>query len=105
MKDAIGNPGLKPISSILRELFTAQAHEKLNYDSIKIIHSYYVSAINQKAIIKQYLPLSRAHIVEFLSEIVGQDTEALMEKREYLIEPDVKTSRRRGYSDDSQYAL
>ncbi len=70
MKDAIEIQDMKPISSILRELFTTQAHEKLNYDSVKIIHSYYISAINQKAIIKQYLPLSRADIVEFLSDIV-----------------------------------
>ena len=91
MKDAIEIQDMKPISSILRELFTAQSHEKLNYDSVKIIHSYYISAINQKAIIKQYLPLSRADIVEFLSEIVGQNTDNLTEKREYLIEPDAKT--------------
>lgn len=91
MKDAIEIRDVKPVSSMLREVFTKQVHEKLNYDAIKIVHSYYVSAINQKAIIKQFLPLDRADIMEFLSEIVGQDTSTLSEPQEYTIEPDTET--------------
>ncbi|MDD2891501.1 MAG: ATP synthase F1 subunit gamma [Candidatus Gracilibacteria bacterium] len=91
MKDAIEIQDVKPVSSILRELFTAQVHEKLNYDVIKIVHSYYISAINQKAIVKQFLPLSRADIVEFLSEVVGQKVETPEESVKYTVEPDTET--------------
>lgn len=91
MKDAIEIQDVKPVSSMLREFFTKQAYEKLNYDAIKIVHSYYISAINQKAIIKQFLPLNRADIVEFLSDIVGQDTSRLMETKTYTIEPNTET--------------
>ena len=92
IKDAIEIWGVKPISSMLRELFNKQSEkEKLNYDAIKIVHSYYISAINQKAIVKQFLPLSRADIVEFLTEVVGQSTDLPMESQKYTIEPDVET--------------
>lgn len=91
MKDAIEIRDVKPVSSMLRELFVKQAHERLNYDSVKIVHSYYISAINQKAIVKQFLPLDRTQIIEFLSEIVGQDTSTLVQSREYIIEPDAET--------------
>ncbi|NCP77342.1 F0F1 ATP synthase subunit gamma, partial [bacterium] len=91
MKDTIEIQDVKPVSSMLRELFTKQAFEKLNYDAIKVVHSYYISAINQKAIVKQFLPLSRADIVEFLNEVVGQDTSTLSEPQKYTIEPDTET--------------
>lgn len=91
MKDAIEIRDVKPVTSLLRNLFTEQAHEKLNYDAIKVIHSYYISAINQKAIVKQFLPLSRTDIMEFLSDIVGQDTSNLHEPQKYTIEPDTET--------------
>lgn len=91
MKEVIEVRDVKPMSSLLRELFTQQSHDKLNYDAVKIVHSYYISAINQKAIVKQFLPLSRTDIVEFLSEVVGQNTSDIMEPQEYTIEPDVET--------------
>lgn len=91
MKDAIEIQDVKPVSSMLRELFAAQTHEKLNYDAIKIVHSYYISAINQKAIVKQFLPLSRADIVEFLNEVVGQQIETPEESVKYTVEPDTET--------------
>jgi len=91
MKDTIEIQDVKPVSSMLRELFSKQAHEKLNYDAIKIVHSYYISAINQKAIVKQFLPLSRGDIVEFLTEIVGQDMPSSEESQKYTIEPDTET--------------
>jgi len=91
MKDTIEIRDVKPVSSMLRELFNKQAFEKLNYDAIKIVHSYYISAINQKAIIKQFLPLSRGDIVEFLTEIVGQDMSSSEESQKYTIEPDTET--------------
>lgn len=91
MKDAIEIGDVKPVCSMLRELFSKQTYEKLNYDTIKIVHSYYVSAINQKAIVKQFLPMDHTDIVEFLSDIVGQDTSALMEPQTYAIEPDIET--------------
>lgn len=91
MKDSIEIRDVKPVSAMLRELFSKQAHEKLGYDSVKIVHSYYISAINQKAIIKQFLPLSRADIVEFLSDVVGQDTSTLVESQKYTIEPNTET--------------
>jgi F-type H+-transporting ATPase subunit gamma len=77
---------------MLRELFIKQAFEKLNYDAIKMVHSYYISAINQKAVVKQFLPLSRTDIVEFLSEVVGQDTSNLIgQSQKYTIEPNTET--------------
>ncbi len=91
MKDAIEIRDVKPVTSLLRNLFTTQAHEKLHYDAIKIVHSYYISAINQKAIIKQFLPLSRTDIVEFLGDIVGQDISSIIKPQEYTIEPDIET--------------
>lgn len=91
MKDVIEISDVKPVSSMLRELFSKQVHEKLNYDAIKIVHSYYISAINQKAIVKQFLPLSRADIVEFLTEIVGQSMSIYEESQKYTIEPDTET--------------
>lgn len=91
MKDTIEIRDVKSISSMLRELFTKQAYEKLNYDAVKVVHSYYISAINQKAVVKQFLPLDRADIVAFLSEIVGQDTSDLITVEQYTIEPDTET--------------
>ena len=92
MKDTIEIKDVKPLSSVLRDFFAKQVYEKLNYDAIKIVHSYYISAINQKAIIKQFLPLNRADIMEFLSEIVGQDVSSLAtESNKYTIEPDTET--------------
>lgn len=91
MKDTIEIRDVKPVSFMLRELFMKQTYEKLNYDSVKIVHSYYISAINQKAIVKQFLPLNRADIIEFLSEVVGQDMDTLTEPKKYIIEPDVET--------------
>lgn len=91
MKDAIEIGDVKPISSMLRELFVKQSHEKLNYDAIKIVHSYYISAINQKAVVKQFLPLDRTDIVEFLTEIVGQEVKTVEESVKYNIEPDTET--------------
>ena len=66
MKDAIEVRDVKPVSAMLRDLFAAQSHEKLSYDAVKIVHSYYISAINQKAIIKPFLPLNRTDIMDFL---------------------------------------
>ncbi|MDD5198004.1 MAG: ATP synthase F1 subunit gamma [Candidatus Gracilibacteria bacterium] len=91
MKDTIEIGDVKPVSSMLRELFIKHGHEKLNYDAIKIVHSYYISAINQKAVTKQFLPLNRTDIVEFLSDIVGQDTSNLTGSEKYNIEPDTET--------------
>jgi len=91
MKDAIEIQDVKPINSLLRELFSKQAQEKQNYDAIKIVHSYYISAINQKAVTKQFLPLDRTDIVAFLSDIVGQEIKTMEESVKYNIEPDTET--------------
>ncbi|HBB27476.1 TPA: ATP synthase F1 subunit gamma [Candidatus Gracilibacteria bacterium] len=91
MKDAIEIGDVKPISSMLREFFMKQSHEKLNYDAVKIVHSYYISAINQKAVVKQFLPLDRTDIVEFLTEIAGQEVKTVEESVKYNIEPDTET--------------
>ncbi len=91
MKDAIEVRDVKPVSAMLRDLFAAQSHEKLSYDAVKIVHSYYISAINQKAIIKPFLPLNRTDIMDFLWDIVGQDTSTFVQSEKYTIEPDVET--------------
>lgn len=91
MKDTTELSDVKTIVRMILDLFERAEHKKLSYDRISIVHSYYISAINQKAIVKQFLPLDKADILAFLSEIAGQDVSALADDREYTVEPDEET--------------
>jgi len=87
MKDNIEVGDIRPISSMIRSLFAPQKKEVIDenedevilYDRVNIVYSYYISAINQKSIVKQFLPLNRGDIIEFLESIVGQDISTLQE--------------------------
>lgn len=91
MKDAVNVSDVKPVSRALIDLFTQQDYVRQNYDRILIIHNYYVSAITQKIIAKQFLPLDRADILAFLADTVGEDTTDMSEVQTYTIEPDEET--------------
>lgn len=91
MKDRIEVKDINPITSMLRTLFAVQEYERLNYDRIGIVYNYYVSAINQKSIVKQFLPLNKDDIINFLESIVGQDVTALKDEKLYVLEPDTET--------------
>lgn len=57
---------------------------------MSIVHSYYISAINQKAVVKPFLPLQRDEIIGFLGGVIGQDVASFTESKEYAIEPSVE---------------
>lgn len=91
MKDAIEIRDVKPVVRTVLNLFTNEQYPKLNYDRIVIVHSYYISAINQKAIMKQFLPLSKDDILSFLEEIAGEDIASLQTEQDYSVEPSEET--------------
>ncbi|EKD29467.1 MAG: ATP synthase gamma chain [uncultured bacterium (gcode 4)] len=99
MKDNIEIQDIRPIASTLRSLFNPREKEMIDeqenvilYDRVNIIYSYYISAINQKSVIKQFLPLNRGDITDFLESIVGQDVSTLATTEEsYKIEPNGDT--------------
>ncbi|HBA44724.1 TPA: hypothetical protein DEG21_00025 [Patescibacteria group bacterium] len=42
----------------------------LNYDKVVVFYSYYVSAITQKSVAKQFLTINKQDIFSYLEEIV-----------------------------------
>jgi F0F1-type ATP synthase gamma subunit len=65
MKDSIDLYGSKKISQTLVNLYKTK-----EYTNILVIYNYYISAINQKAVIKQFLPINKDNIISYLESII-----------------------------------
>ncbi len=76
---------VKTISLGLRELFLAEG-----YSEVRVIYSYYISAIAQKALTRSFLPVSKDKLSAFLEEITGSFITPLTQTGEYKIEPSKK---------------
>lgn len=73
---------VKSISASIRELYLTG-----EYSEIKVIYSFYVSAIAQRAVTRPFLPVSRDSLSAFLEEITGSVISPLTYSGEYKIEP------------------
>lgn len=73
---------VKKISASVRELFLTG-----DYSEVKVIYSFYVSAIAQKAVTRPFLPVSKDTLSAFLEEITGSVISPLTYSGEYTIEP------------------
>ncbi|MBP8017152.1 F0F1 ATP synthase subunit gamma, partial [Candidatus Gracilibacteria bacterium] len=91
IKDSIEISDTKKISRNLIGIF-----EEKKYDKIVIFYSYYISAIKQKNIVKQFLPINKSDISEFLESLIGIQSyeikiDSIIEKKNCTIEPDKET--------------
>jgi F-type H+-transporting ATPase subunit gamma len=73
---------VKAISASIRELYLTG-----EYSDVKVIYSFYVSAISQRAVTRPFLPVSQETLSEFLEEITGSVISPLTYSGEYKIEP------------------
>lgn len=73
---------VKAISASIRELYLTG-----EYSDVKVIYSFYISAIAQKAVTRPFLPVSRDTLSAFLEEITGSVISPLTYSGEYKIEP------------------
>lgn len=73
---------VKSIASNIRELYLSG-----EYFEIKVIYSFYLSAIAQKAVTRPFLPVSKESLSGFLEEITGSIISPLTYSGEYKIEP------------------
>lgn len=73
---------VKSISASIRELYLTG-----EYSDVKVIYSFYVSAIAQKAVTRPFLPVSQETLSAFLEEITGSIISPLTYSGEYKIEP------------------
>jgi F-type H+-transporting ATPase subunit gamma len=76
---------VKTISIGLRELFLAEG-----YTEVKVIYSFYISAIAQKAVTRPFLPVSKDKLSSFLEEITGSFITPMTQTGEYKLEPSKK---------------
>lgn len=73
---------VKSISAGIRELYLTG-----EYSDVKVIYSFYVSAIAQKAVTRPFLPVSKDSLSAFLEEITGSIISPMTYSGEYTIEP------------------
>lgn len=73
---------VKTISASIRELYLTG-----EYSDVKVIYSFYISAISQKAVTRPFLPVSQDSLSTFLEEITGSIISPLSYSGEYKIEP------------------
>lgn len=73
---------VKAISASIRDLFLTG-----DYSDVKVIYSFYISAIAQRAVTRPFLPVSRDTLSAFLEEITGSIISPLTYSGEYKIEP------------------
>lgn len=73
---------VKSISASIRELYLAG-----EYSGVKVIYSFYISAIAQKAVTRPFLPVSKESLSAFLEEITGSIISPVTYSGEYKIEP------------------
>lgn len=73
---------VKAISASIRELYLTG-----EYSDVKVIYSFYVSAISQRAVTRPFLPVSKDSLSAFLEEITGSVISPLTYSGEYKIEP------------------
>lgn len=73
---------VKSISASIRELYLTG-----EYADVKVIYSFYISAISQKAVTRPFLPVSQETLSAFLEEITGSVISPLTYSGEYKIEP------------------
>jgi F-type H+-transporting ATPase subunit gamma len=73
---------VKAISASIRELYLTG-----EYTEVKVLYSFYISAIAQKAVTRPFLPVSQETLSSFLEEITGSIISPLTYSGEYKIEP------------------
>ncbi|MBP7823267.1 ATP synthase F1 subunit gamma [Candidatus Gracilibacteria bacterium] len=73
---------VKSISASIRELYLSG-----EYSGVKVIYSFYISAIAQKAVTRPFLPVSKESLSAFLEEITGSIISPVTYSGEYKIEP------------------
>lgn len=73
---------VKSISASIRELYLWG-----EYSDVKVIYSFYISAIAQKAVTRPFLPVSTDTLSAFLEEITGSIISPVTYSGEYKIEP------------------
>ncbi len=76
---------IKTIAVGLRDLFLAEG-----YSEVKVIYSFYISAIAQKAVTRPFLPVSKEKLSSFLEEITGSFITPMTQIGEYTLEPSRK---------------
>lgn len=73
---------VKTIATAVRALYL-----KGEYAEVKVIYSFYISAIAQKAVSRPFLPVSTEKLSAFLEEITGSIISPVTYSGEYKIEP------------------
>jgi F-type H+-transporting ATPase subunit gamma len=73
---------VKTIATAIRALYL-----KGEYAEVKVIYSFYISAIAQKAVSRPFLPVSSEKLSAFLEEITGSIISPVTYSGEYKIEP------------------
>ena len=73
---------VRSISLGIRDLYLSG-----EYAEVRVIYSYYISAIAQKAVTRPFLPVARDSLSAFLEEITGSVISPLTYSGEYKIEP------------------
>ncbi len=73
---------VKTIATAIRALYL-----KGDYAEVKVVYSFYISAIAQKAVSRPFLPVSTEKLSAFLEEITGSIISPVTYSGEYKIEP------------------
>ncbi len=73
---------VKVIATAIREMYLTG-----EYSEVKVIYSFYISAIAQKAVVRPFLPISQESLSSFLEEITGSIISPMTFTGEYKIEP------------------
>lgn len=73
---------VRTISASIRDLYLND-----DYSEVRVIYSFYISAIAQKAVTRPFLPVSTDTLSAFLEEITGSVISPLTYSGEYKIEP------------------
>ena len=73
---------VKAIATAIRALYL-----KGDYAEVKVVYSFYISAIAQKAVSRPFLPVSTEKLSAFLEEITGSIISPVTYSGEYKIEP------------------
>lgn len=73
---------VKTIATAIRALYLNG-----DYAEVKVIYSFYISAIAQKAVSRPFLPVSTEKLSAFLEEITGSIISPVTYSGEYKIEP------------------
>jgi F-type H+-transporting ATPase subunit gamma len=87
IKDNIEIYDTKKISKNLLTIF-----KEKKYDKIVIFYNYYISAIKQQNVVKQFLPIDKTSIIEYLENVVWLKSEEFKKKHHFetkdiVIEP------------------